>query len=122
MSISASKGWLALSMWDSLGVGWKAGETQEGRTFQGAAFSKTWLIKACSALSSDRAQPIIVTAVTTESGALLGPSEDHGMGHTARGKGMSRYLARANVAGVTHVWLRGRASHRGPGHAQREAD
>jgi hypothetical protein len=25
------------------------------------------------------AQPIIVTAVTTESGAALGPSEDHGM-------------------------------------------
>jgi hypothetical protein len=39
----------------------------------GAAFSKTLLISNCSAVSSDVAQPIIVTAVTTESGAAFGP-------------------------------------------------
>jgi len=51
-------------------------ETQEGRTFEGAAFSKT-LLTSCSALSSDTARPIIVERATTESGAELGPVEFH---------------------------------------------
>ena len=59
--------------------GWmkKRAKTREGRTFPGAAFSKTLLI-SYSALSSDTARPIIVERATTESGAELGPGEDHG--------------------------------------------
>jgi hypothetical protein len=54
----------------------KRDKTREGRTFQGAAFSKTLLI-SYSALSSDTARPIIVERATTESGAELGPGENH---------------------------------------------
>src|SRR5882757_6799330 len=44
MSISASNGWVAWVMSNSSGVGLKRqAETQEGRTFEGAAFSKTLL-------------------------------------------------------------------------------
>jgi hypothetical protein len=35
------------------------------------------------------AQPIVVTAVTTESCAALGPSEDHDIGHTAEKAALS---------------------------------
>jgi hypothetical protein len=40
-------------------------------------------------LSSDTAQPVIVTAVTTASGAALGPNENHGRGHTAEAQVLS---------------------------------
>src|SRR6266567_6603747 len=54
-------------------------ETQEGRTFPGAAFSKTLLINY-SALSSDMAQPVIVADATTESCAAVGPVQVHAAG------------------------------------------
>jgi hypothetical protein len=44
MSISASKGWVALSMENSFRAWREGAETQEGRALSGAAFSKTKLI------------------------------------------------------------------------------
>jgi hypothetical protein len=49
----------------------RGAETQEGRAFEGAAFSKTMLTR--SAWSSDMAQPIVVAGATAESGAAVGP-------------------------------------------------
>jgi hypothetical protein len=43
------------------------------------------------------AQPIIVTAVTTESGAALGPIEDHGM---------RRYSRRAGGVKIVRLQIR----------------
>jgi hypothetical protein len=58
----------------------RTAETQEGRTFFGCGLLENVADLSCSAWSSDTAQPIIVAAATTESGAAVGPVQDHGAG------------------------------------------
>jgi len=53
------------------------------------------------------AQPVIVTAVTTESGAALGPVEDHGMRPYSRreaGVKIVRLQIRFKSAGARRAW------------------
>jgi hypothetical protein len=83
MSISLSNGWIAMCMVGLLWLkrGFLGAKMREGREPGGlAAFSKTLLeLLKSSAWSSDTAQPIVVADATAESGAAVGPGENHGM-------------------------------------------
>src|ERR1700733_14882672 len=79
MSISASNGLMAVVMSNSSAVGIeKVGRNARRPHFSGCGLLENVAEFSCSALSSDKAQPILVAGATTESGAAGGPVQVHG--------------------------------------------